>query len=252
MPRRSDNDLFWEPLNYNDDPDTLVWSVQHFHKDPIPFRYSDDMDDWLANCGMESYTERAAREYKQREAIKGLLRQELWKMGKKALPAVRSGLNRLGTWRRILLEFIEEFGGSEEDKEVLRKLTVRQRDPLADEARQLLRKWGVPTEGLRPPRRTKPTKTEIVIEERMAYIVDLCREPMNNRLLCKTVGLWNRRNFENNYLSPLRYGGHLEFCGKRGPHRNSHVATEKGLAWLEQRLKEGKRNKPEGVEPKGL
>ena len=129
---------------------------------------------------------------------------------------------------------------------------MRRREPLAGEAQGLLKKWGESVEGLIPPERTTPTKTEIVKEERMAYIVDLCREPMNNRLLCKTVGLWNRRNFENNYLRPLRRRGFLEFCGTSGPHRNSHVATEKGLAWLEQRLKEGKRNKPEGVEPKGL
>jgi hypothetical protein len=213
----------------------LLDRVREAYREPYPFRFSDDMDDWLVAQGMPSYTEQAADRLKDDEIARTARHEELWEVGARALPEVRKALKGVGRWRTILVTFLAEFGGTEEDREVLRLIALRWNDPLDGEVRALLREWGESTEHLVPRPRTGPTPSQIAKEERLARLVDLCCEPFPVRGMMKALGLWDRRNFNRNYLTWLCHRRYIRSCGTKGPHRDCYVVTAEGLEWLRMR-----------------
>lgn len=216
--------------------DALVGLVRSAFVWPVMMRFSDDMDDWLANAGMETYTERQDSEVRALIEGEKKARRALMRAGPGALPAVRRGLRLSGKkWRMVLLDFMKKHGGAEEDREVLRLISVRRRDPLADPARKLLAKWGEDVTCLRPKRRTTQTASEVAHEKKLALLVAFCREPRKVRDMMKLLGLHTRRNFSRNYLyHPILKDRLVSTDATRGPLRDCYQATEAGLEWLKQ------------------
>jgi len=219
-----------------EDFDALVAWVRLAFTWPKFHQYSDDMDDWLALAGMETYTERRNREVGELIDREDSAKRSLMCAGPGALPAVRRGLRRSGKrWRMVLLEFMEKHGGEEEDKVVLRLVAVRNRDPLASPARDLLEKWGEDTSNLYPQRRTTPTPSELLHQEKLARLVAFCREPRKVRDMMRLLGLHNRKNFTWNYLCSPILRGRLEGTSvTSGPLRDCYQATAEGLEWVQQ------------------
>jgi hypothetical protein len=219
----------------------LVYNVLGAFIDPLPHMFSDDMDDWLASTGDTTYTERHMEMINERLKSQEKARTDLMQASPEALPAVRKGLRhtKYARGREVLLEFMKQHGGEEADKEVLRLLAVRQRDPLSRKARDLLEEWGDNIDGLFPKPRSTPTPTEIEFEQKLARLVEKCRQPTKVQDMMKDIRISNRRHFTHHYLSELVYHrGFVEVCAYRGPLRNCYRITAKGIAWLEQRAKQ--------------
>ena len=116
----------------------LVTRVREAFRQPFLTSFNDDMDDWLESHGLPTYTDQLMKTCDRRATEKQHAKAALWEAGAAALPEVRKALKGRGWWRRVLLEFIEEFGGGEDDLQVLRLISRRRRDVLVDEAAALL------------------------------------------------------------------------------------------------------------------
>lgn len=211
--------------------ENIVGCVLAAFAEPMVFQFSDDMDDWSGGEYTRRDLERAAAWMKEMESA----RNELTAAGSEALPAVRKSLCRIG-WlrgREVLLEFLKEFGGEEADREVLRILSTRRRDPLAKAARTLLHQWGEDISKLYPKPRTTPTPTELTFEKKLQELAEMCRIPTNVRKMMEHLRLSNRRHFNRLYLGELLYRELIESCDYHGPNRNSYRLTEKGIEWLD-------------------
>lgn len=206
--------------------------------DPLPRYFSDDIEDYYAKEGVETPQETYLKEVGKRIERQNQAREELMRTGAEALPAVRKGLRhtKYTRGREVLLEFMKKHGGEDADKEMLRLISVRQRDTLAKESRKLLASWGVDISGLYPKPRSTLTPTEIEYEDKLARLVETCRQPTKVRDLMKELGLSNRRHFSSHYLVELWYVRKLVApSAYTGPLRDCYQITAKGMAWLEQR-----------------
>ena len=218
--------------------DVLVNLVLHEFVEPFPWVFSDDMDDWLASVGATTYTESHMEETAKRLKRQEVARDNLMLAGPDALPAVRKGLRHTKylRGREVLMEFMKLHGGEVADKEVLRLIAVRRRDPLAKESRKLLALWGEDIGKLYPRPRSAPTQTEIEYEEKLVRLVEKCRQPTKVRDLMKELRLTDRRHFRRHYLVEISSIRELiEPSAYSGPLRDCYQITQKGIAWLEKR-----------------
>lgn len=218
----------------------LVDKVREAFREPWLPCVNDDMDDWLEAQGMTTRTEMVSIELQRYDRNQIAQHEALWEAGAGALPEVRKALKGLGKWRTVLLDFLAEFGGSEDDRRALRTIARRRRDPLVDSARTLLRSWGESTEHLVPAQPSGQTPSQRALEDRLAELVDLCRTPTTVRKMMETLGLHDRRNFNRNYVGELHYRRYIEICALSGPLRDSYRATPQGLSWLKQRMRESR------------
>lgn len=210
--------------------ENIVGCVLAAFAEPMVFQFSDDMDDWLGGEYTRRSMEKAAAWAKQKENAHA----ELIAAGAQALPAVRKGLRRIG-WlrgREVLLEFLREYGGEEADREVLRILSTRRRDPLAKASRTLLHQWGEDISKLYPKPRSTLTPTELTFEKKLHELAEMCRVPTSVRKMMEHLRLSNRRHFNRHYLGELLYRELIESCDFKGPDRNGYCLTEKGIDWL--------------------
>jgi hypothetical protein len=213
----------------------LMARIRQWYREPTPFRYSDDMDQWLVRTGYGDYGAQEMRLINERHEAQKVLKAELWALGPAALPHARKALRSMGAWREILLKYLARFGGNEDDRAVLRLIVRRRTDPLKNAARAQLERWGENTANLKPKPRTTPTPSELAKEERLALLVRLCRTPCKVRDMMKALSLHTRRNFNYNYLHTLAYQRkYIESCGTSGPLRDAYVATPAGLRWLSE------------------
>lgn len=105
-------------------------------------RVDDDLDQWYEGHGVPGPARKKNTAAKEREVLRDKLKSELDEAGALALAAATKGLRSVGRWRMVLLGHFERYASrTEENRALLLSLAQRKRDPLAHEARSVLKRW---------------------------------------------------------------------------------------------------------------
>jgi hypothetical protein len=117
----------------------LVQEIRELLTSQVFFGISDDADMYAVRMGDESpmNAQVSSNVSKQRQAEN--LGLELVEIGEPAAEAVALGLRMQGRWRQELLPFAKEHRGVPVIRAALELVAVRERDPLAWRAEQLLK-----------------------------------------------------------------------------------------------------------------